>query len=425
MDRFGSSVSQSGNILAVGANEADPGGIADAGAVYLYQIETNGSATYLTKVTAPDAAANDQFGFSVSQSDNILAVGARYADLGGISGAGAAYLYQIETNGSATYLTKVTAPDGPDSDLFGFSVSQSGNILAVGASYADPAGVSGAGAAYLYRLEANGTTSFLSKVTAPDMSTNDQFGHSVSQSGNILAVGAHLADPSGNVDAGASYLYRLETNGSVTFLSKVTAPDSTSNDQFGQSVSQSGNILAVGAFRADPSGSMQLGATYIYRLEANGSASFLTKITAHNMAAFDQFGNSVSLYGNILAVGARYSDPEANTDAGATYLYSLEANGSATFLSTLTAPDKNPNDHFGYSVSQSGNILAVGSYFADPGGISNAGAVYTFDISDYIPNRAPTDLNSTASLTIMENQPIGTVVGDFNTTDPDGDEITY
>ena len=40
-------------------------------------------------------------------------------------------------------------------------------------------------------------------------------------------------------------------------------------------------------------------------------------------------------------------------------------------------------------------------------------------------NQAPTDLNSTSPLTILENQPIGTNVGDFNATDPDGDSITY
>ena len=53
---------------------------------------------------------------------------------------GAAYLYQLEANGSATYLNKVTAPDGAASDYFGYSVSQSGNILAVGAYLADPGG---------------------------------------------------------------------------------------------------------------------------------------------------------------------------------------------------------------------------------------------------------------------------------------------
>ena len=62
-----------------GHSFADPG-LSDAGAAYLYQLEANGSATYLTKVTAPDAAAEDNFGYSVSQSGNILAVGAYYAD---------------------------------------------------------------------------------------------------------------------------------------------------------------------------------------------------------------------------------------------------------------------------------------------------------------------------------------------------------
>ena len=41
------------------------------------------------------------------------------------------------------------------------------------------------------------------------------------------------------------------------------------------------------------------------------------------------------------------------------------------------------------------------------------------------PNEPPFDLNTTAPLTIPENQPVGTVVGQFNATDPDGDPITY
>ena len=176
----------------------------------------------------------------------------------GLSNAGAAYLYQLEANGSATYLTKVTAPDGADDDGFGRSVSQSGNILAVGAHYADPGGLSNAGAAYLFQLEANGSATYLTKVTAPDGAATDYFGSSVSQSGNILAVGAYLADPGGLSDAGATYLFQLEANGSATYLNKVTASDGAAGDKFGISVSQSGNILAVGAYYADPGGYPQM-----------------------------------------------------------------------------------------------------------------------------------------------------------------------
>jgi N-acetylneuraminic acid mutarotase len=40
-------------------------------------------------------------------------------------------------------------------------------------------------------------------------------------------------------------------------------------------------------------------------------------------------------------------------------------------------------------------------------------------------NRAPSSLFAVGDLNISENQPIGTIVGDFNATDPDGDQIFY
>ena len=48
-----------------------------------------------------------------------------------------------------------------------------------------------------------------------------------------------------------------------------------------------------------------------------------------------------------------------------------------------------------------------------------------FRIAYGYTNKAPTELNSTAPLTIAENQPVGTIVGEFNATDPEGDTLTY
>ena len=59
------------------------------------------------------------------------------------------------------------------------------------------------------RIEANGSASYLTKVAAPDKAAIRSFGYSVSQSGNILAVGAHLADPDGISDAGAAYTVHI------------------------------------------------------------------------------------------------------------------------------------------------------------------------------------------------------------------------
>ena len=48
-----------------------------------------------------------------------------------------------------------------------------------------------------------------------------------------------------------------------------------------------------------------------------------------------------------------------------------------------------------------------------------------FRLSLRYTNIAPTDLNSTDSLTVAENELEGTLVGEFNATDPEGAEITY
>ena len=173
------------------------GAITDAGAAYLYQLEANGSATYLTKVTAPDGAASDQFGYSVSQSGNILAVGAIYADPGGLSAAGAAYLFQLEANGSTTYLTKVTAPDGATSmDLeLRFPVGQySGRRFTKcrsGWAFRSRGGLSfSIGSQWIRYL--------------PDQSHRSRWSRQrlFQQSGNILAVGAKNADLGGETIMG-------------------------------------------------------------------------------------------------------------------------------------------------------------------------------------------------------------------------------
>ena len=142
-------------------------------------------------------------------------------------------------------MSKVTATDGANNDLFGYSISLSGNTP-VGAVWSD-GGLTDAGAVYLYQLQSNGSPNSPTKIIAHDKAANDFFGATVSLSGSLLAVGAPLSAQGGNSEAGAVYLYRVESNGSATFLSKVTAPDMSASAEFGFSVSLSGNTLAVGA----------------------------------------------------------------------------------------------------------------------------------------------------------------------------------
>jgi hypothetical protein len=378
---FGAALSVWGDLSVVGAANAD--------AVYIYRNEHNGSMTKIAKLTAPDGESNSQFGYSVSMDDGILAVGAKWSDQGGLSNLGAAYLYQIEQNGSAYLLQKLVPSDANASDNFGYSISVSDHLVAVGSPYHDHGGIVNAGSAYFYRVEQNGTVSQLSKVTASDANASDKFGSSVSLSGNLLAVGAYDDDHAGILDAGSAYLFQKEQNGSITELGKITASDASSNDQFGLSVSLFGDTFAVGAYMHDPDGLNLAGAAYLFRLEHNGTISFLDKIK--DAPAGAKLGKSLSLDEDLLVIGAYQESHYGNPQAGAAYLYRVEQNGSATMLDRIEAHEANASDEFGYAVSLSHGVLAIGAPRTDYWGNTDAGSVYYYDV-DPVTNRAPVDI---------------------------------
>ena len=319
-DRFGYSVAISGDKIVVGAYREDTGGI-DAGAAYLYQIESDGSVSELTKIQASDAEAGDNFGRSVAISDDKIIVGADEEDTGGL-GAGAAYVYQIETNGSVSELAKILASDAEADDYFGNSVAISGDKIIVGAYREDAGELRDAGAAYVYQIETNGSVSELAKIEASDAEAGDNFGRSVAISDDKIIVGASEGKDTEGFSSGTAYLYQIETNGSVYELAKIEVSDAKPYDYFGYSVAISGDKIIVGAYGEDTGGS-NTGASYLYQIEADGSVTEIKKIQAIDQEEEDWFGRSVAIDGDKIIVGA-YREDTGGTDAGAAYVIDME-----------------------------------------------------------------------------------------------------
>ena len=274
------------------------------------------------KITASDGAASDNFGRSVSADGNTLVVGAPYDDDRG-SGSGSVYVY-TRSSATASFADeqKITASDGAAYDEFGFSVSVDGNTLVVGASLDDDRGTD-SGSVYVYtRSSADESFAFQQKITAYDGAASDEFGQSVSVDGNTLVVGAFFDDDFGST-SGSVYVYtRSSADELFGDVQKITASDGAASDNFGFSVSVSGNIIVVGAFGDDDDGSSS-GSVYVYtRSSATASFGNQHKITASGGAGSDEFGHSVSVDGNTLVVGANRDD-----NNGSVYVYrnSLDA----------------------------------------------------------------------------------------------------
>ena len=98
----------------------------------------------------------------------MIAVGARGVGVSGLSNAGATYLYQIDENGSSSFLVKLTAPDPAESTFFGQEIYLDGNFLIVGVPQADTESHPSAGKAYIYKIDNDNTARFLTQVMSPD-----------------------------------------------------------------------------------------------------------------------------------------------------------------------------------------------------------------------------------------------------------------
>ena len=101
------------------------------------------------------------------------------------------------------------------------------------------------------------------------------------------------------------------------------------------------------------------------------------KLTASDAAAFDRFGNSVSIDGDRVVVGAR-DDDDAGTRSGSAYIFHFDGT-SWSQETKLTASDAAAGDQFGESVSIDGDRVVVGAWQDDDGG-SASGSVYVYDL---------------------------------------------
>ena len=261
------------------------------------------------KLTASDGLANDFFGRSVSLSGSIGLVGAPGDDIGSIAQQGSAYVFRsLDTaTGAITQNVKLTASDAGEDDQFGNSVSLSGSIGLVGAYWNN----SLRGAAYVFRSLDTATVPITQnvKLTASDGAAGDNFGRSVSLAGSIGLVGADQDGIGANSKQGSAYVFRsLDTaTGTITENVKLTASDGAANDFLGDSVSLSGSIGLLGASRHDTGGNLEQGSAYVFRSldTATGTITQNVKLTASDGAAVDQFGTSVSLSGDQFTIGAQ------------------------------------------------------------------------------------------------------------------------
>lgn len=298
--KYGYSLDLSTYFMAVGdyssINSYYPGLTSSKSTVSVYEINPNYTYDVTSSVTAVQTSdyqsletyvvnkipicvitgsQNDQFGKSLSISNNFLAVGAPLYN----GGRGAVYIYKYTDADCIYSLHKILSCsiiDYPYQYGFGYSLSidkKNQNIIVIGSNQLSQSNV------YLYQTSSNGTDWKINKVFSQNTSSqyyklqgstfelfpsgsqiNSRFGYSVSVYDTILAIGApndliYWEYSGSNVlrQRGSVYVYEnnrcpTDDNSGFELLTKLYGDDVTFKDNlFGYSVSVYNKKLLIGS----------------------------------------------------------------------------------------------------------------------------------------------------------------------------------
>jgi len=289
-----------------------------------------------------------------------------------------AYVYVKPAGGWKDMLpTAVLTPSDTIDGCFGSSVGINGDTIVVG----DVGGclfTTAIGSAYVFVKPASGWVdgTQTAKLTASDVLMTDSFGESVSISRSTVAVGA----PQFETGPGKAYVFVQPATGwaDMTQTAELTASDAQTEFEVGFSVSVSGDNILAGApsiynLNYPP------GNAYLFTKPAGGWVDMTQtgELLPGSTRPGQTFGDSVTISGNLAAVGAPGFGTPPNSEEGGIYIFQEPAGGwqNATGFTALTAADAHYLNSVGSSVRMSGRVLVTGSF---SGGFP--GAAYVFGL---------------------------------------------
>ncbi len=304
-----------------------------------------------TELGAWDAQHGDWLGYAVATSGEWLLAGAPYDDLGG-GNSGSVAAYRL-TGGTPEQVDLLAPDDGHRGMYFGMSLAISGEHCAIGAPWDDDRGHR-SGSAYVFRWNGERWVQE-AKLVAPDGAAEDRFGYSVAIDGGRIAVGARWDDDRGE-NCGSVHLFERDGE-EWTPVEKLVPEQAGTGDEFGISVALSGDRLAVGAF-GDPLQGPQSGAAYVFhRRDIRWVPE--ARLLASDAAKGDGFGLCVALDGPTCVVGAPWKG-DATETGGAVYVFER---AGETWPQRARLDPRTPvaGGHFGRSVSLSAGCILVGA----------------------------------------------------------------
>ena len=450
-------VAITGNTLVTSTYAADLNGV-DTGAALVFDLKTM---SHLYTVQGHDTAANDEFGRSLTVSEDRFYVGAMYNDEYGPD-SGSVYMFDLATGEE---LAQLWPHDFANGNNFGSSLHVEGERLIVGARRIG----NNVGGVYLFNARTGRLQASFRRST---FFNGDQFGVAVAVRGDEVIASSVRARAEGNfggkvyrftignerypdrifegedcsnfnynmlgeaIDIDGDTLVATGSNAGLCFgggpgvyvfdiptMTRnfvITGNPGTNDNWFGESVAVGDGVIAVGA-PYDSTIEDRAGVVYLYDQH---TGAFLMELRPDDLESLDEFGASVDIDAGVLAVGCKYVDDADFGGTGGVYLYTLP---SGELIRKQVSPTPGQSDEFGWDVHLDDGLLLVGSPRDDdlaPG----RGAAFLFDVQSgehlrtYLPmNSIPEEFGRSVFMRdgrVIVGDPYASVV------DINGDRVT-
>jgi hypothetical protein len=337
-----------------------------------FNFSLSAQVSALEEMYSSDGYLNDSYGTAVDIYGDYMAVGADFAGVDDQYSAGAVYVYTKDENGEWGDEQIITASDGQNNVHYGSSLSIYEDQLAVGAWERNTIDGIQVGRVYVYTRDENGVWGDEVILTPSDVSAYQAFGFSVDLYDNQLAIGA---SGDGEVEdfSGAVYLYTKDESGQWGNETKIKSPNPVEWGVFGITLAIQDDYLAVRQFK-----NHSVGSVFIYTRDALGVWTLQQEILGYELFTFN-FGKSLSFSGDYLAISsAMTNDYNIYSYSGPVMLFKKGPDGLLEFQQEVSPPSSNLSPNFGYSISLSDDVLAVCDNKALVSGQTDGGAVYIY-----------------------------------------------
>ena len=342
--------------IVIGEWQGDVGGISSAGRAYIYDTDWD----LISILQIPTPRETEHFGRDIDALGDIIVVGCPGFNIDDLRDAGRLYVF----NTDGTPLTVLQSPDPMEWGVFGTEVALGKDVILVAELGGMEQGFIHSGSVYEYTHEGV----LIRNVTSPEMKPEGRFGQSLVADDNYILVGepGQIADGR-PVDIGSVYVYDYDWN----LVTTLQSPDQLERSFYGFSTSISNDYFVIGEHWATVEGHEKAGRAHIYDTDWNLVATLQSPTPEDNA----EFGRDVVIKDNMVVVGERRGDVESMNE-GKAYVFDLEGD----LISTLISPAPFPGNQFGYSVETDGEIIVVCEADVEAGGVSKAGKVHVFSL---------------------------------------------